>query len=366
MKKRMHVVQVPWSLLTGGSERYSVDLAESLDPQRYTTSVIAFSGGGKLEQELSDLAIPWSIAGRHSRGKMATMWGIYNLLRKTRPDVVHTHHFAPLFHSLLGAKLVGARLVHTEHKMDILATSSYKRFALRVMSWFCSATVAVGDQGADFLRDAVGVNSRKIHVIPGGVRLGGTPITKNEARRTLGLKQDELIAVMVARLRPEKNHLLLLRAFHKVSQDLPTAKLLLVGDGTEHQAIEALIVQLGLTERVALLGARTDVACILAACDVFVLSSDSEALPISVMEAMASGLPVVATDVGDMKMLVHQGVTGWLVPAGDADAIAAALVELLRDTNKASEFGLRGRELAQEFSVAAMVRKYEALYEECR
>jgi glycosyltransferase involved in cell wall biosynthesis len=117
---------------------------------------------------------------------------------------------------------------------------------------------------------------------------------------------------------------------------------------------------------VTLLGVRSDIPEILAASDVFLLSSTREALPLAVLEAMAAGLPVVATNVGDLPMIVKEGVTGLLVNPDDERAFANALFELLSDANRAKELGSRGRKLAEGFSVEAMVRAYESLYEQCR
>ncbi|MGA3129044.1 MAG: glycosyltransferase, partial [Candidatus Korobacteraceae bacterium] len=239
------------------------------------------------------------------------------------------------------------------------------RFALRVMSWFCDAIVVVGDDAARFMIEKVGISRRKLRVIPGGVDLSPCAISREEARRMLGIPLDGLVAVTVARLSPEKNHSMLLRAFARVQKKLDS-RLLLVGDGPERSAIETEIARLSLQRSVTLLGVRSDIPEILAASDVFLLSSTREALPLAVLEAMAAGLPVVATNVGDLPMIVKEGVTGLLVNPDDERAFANALFELLSDANRAKELGSRGRKLAEGFSVEAMVRAYESLYEQCR
>jgi glycosyltransferase involved in cell wall biosynthesis len=233
------------------------------------------------------------------------------------------------------------------------------------MSWFCDAIVVVGDDAARFMSEEVGISRRKLRVIPGGVDLSPCTIPREEARRMLGLPLDELVAVIVARLSPEKNHSMLLRAFVRVQNKLKM-RLLIVGDGPARGSIEAEIASLGLQETATLLGVRTDIPQILAASDVFLLSSNREALPLAVLEGMAAGLPVVATNVGDLPMIVKEGETGMLVNPDDECEFANAIFELLIDTNKARELGLRGRKLAEGFSVTAMVGAYESLYEQCR
>jgi glycosyltransferase involved in cell wall biosynthesis len=156
---------------------------------------------------------------------------------------------------------------------------------------------------------------------------------------------------------------MLLRAFARV-QDKLNSRLLLVGDGPERSAIETEIARLSLQKSVTLLGVRSDIPEILAASDVFLLSSNREGLPLAVLEAMAAGVPVVATNVGDLPMIVKDGVTGLLVNPDDECEFANALFELLSNENRAKELGNRARKLAEGFSVEAMVRAYESLYDD--
>jgi len=357
------VVQVTWSLAAGGSERYAVDLASSLDRNQHSVHLCALDVGGALEADAREYAIPFMIMHRPPRLSLAFMWKMYQFLRQQRPQIVHTHHFAPIFYSAIGARLVGARLVHTEHGGLGMYNCWRRRYALRLLSKLCFAVVAVGTESARFLREQVGIPAWKISVIPGGIRteqfLG---ISRTQARRVLGLKDAERVAVIVARLSPEKNHRLLLNAFEKVRQRLENSCLLIVGEGDERSAISAEISRLGLAHCVRLLGLRRDIPLILAASDVFLLSSDDEALPIAVLEAMAAGLPVVATDVGDLCIVVEEAVTGCLVPAGDVEAFAQATIDILANSTKGKVMGGEARRRVSSFSVHHMAEQYQALY----
>jgi glycosyltransferase involved in cell wall biosynthesis len=364
LSNRGVVVQVTWSLSAGGSERYATSLATGLKRDGYQPLVAAFAGGGPFESVLRNEGIGVTVFEPEPGISVRKMWRLYQEFRSARPRVIHTHHFAPLLHSLPGAILSRAKLIHTEHGLSTYKASGY-RLALRVMSWFCDAIVVVGDDAARFMSEEVGISRRKLRVIPGGVDLSPCTIPREEARRMLGLPLDELVAVIVARLSPEKNHSMLLRAFVRVQNKLKM-RLLIVGDGPARGSIEAEIASLGLQETATLLGVRTDIPQILAASDVFLLSSNREALPLAVLEGMAAGLPVVATNVGDLPMIVKEGETGMLVNPDDECEFANAIFELLIDTNKARELGLRGRKLAEGFSVTAMVGAYESLYEQCR
>lgn len=358
------VIQVGWSLSAGGSERYATNLALGLKRDGYQPTVVAFAGGGAFESTLRNEGIGFTVLESAKRISVKKMWRLYQEFRRARPLVVHTHHFAPLLHSLLGAIASGGRLIHTEHGLSIYKASRY-RLALRVMSWFCDAVVVVGNDAASFMSEKVGISKRKLRVIPGGVNLSPCAISRGEARRMLGLAPDERVAVIVARLSSEKNHSMLLRAFAQVHDKLKS-RLLIVGDGPQRGAIETEITALGLQEAVTLLGVRTDIPEILAASNVFLLSSSREALPMAVLEAMAAALPVVATNVGDLSMIVKEGMTGMLANSDDECEFANAIFRLLSDTSRATEFGSRGRKVAEGFSVAAMVSAYESLYEEDR
>lgn len=356
------VVQVTWSLASGGSERYAVDLASALDSSHYSIHLCALDSGGELEADARKYDIPFTIMHRPPRISLTFMWRVYQFLRQKRPNVVHTHHFAPLLYSAVSTKLVGARLIHTEHGLGMYDCRR-RRLALRLLSTLCSSIVAVGTESARFLREQVGIPAGKLSVIPGGIRTDQfVGSSRTAARRVLGLRDVDRVAVIVARLSAEKNHRLLLNAFREVSQRVENACLLIVGEGSERSAISTEISRLGLENCVRLLGLRRDIPRILAASDVFLLSSNEEGLPIAVLEAMASGLPIVATDVGDLCTVIEQSITGRLVPAGDIDAFAQATIDILADSAKAQVMGREARRRVTSFSVRNMAERYQGLY----
>ncbi len=168
---------------------------------------------------------------------------------------------------------------------------------------------------------------------------------------------------MVACLREEKRIDVLINAAPQILARFPDAHFLIAGDGTCRESLVALAGQLGITDRVTFLGHRDDVPAVLAQADMFVLPSRSEALPNSVIEAMASGLPVVASRVGGIPELVDDGKTGYLVPPGDPNALADALARLLEDPRRSAELGRAGRiKIEQNYSFDRMVEQMETLY----
>lgn len=272
------------------------------------------------------------------------------------PDVIHVH----LFHaSVLMASLgnVGEKArVLTHHHGDIYRASNRRaRFFLdKAASRRYETVVAVSDAVANFLIEDYGVPKSRVLTIRNGW----------EGRPRFDLpKAAAPTVVTVANLRPEKDQQTLLRAFSLVESQLPAARLVILGDGPSRPRLEILSQELGFADRVAFLGMQ-DVWPFLAAARVFTLSSLAEPLGIAAMEAMAAGLPIVATRVGGLVEIIEDGVTGILVPPGDPSALASALMHLLVDENGAREMGRRGRAAAQDMTMAKMVDGYVELYEQ--
>jgi glycosyltransferase involved in cell wall biosynthesis len=178
------------------------------------------------------------------------------------------------------------------------------------------------------------------------------------------LRQDDMVFTHVARFCQQKNHRMLIESFSTIAGLHPRAVLLLVGDGVLRDEMRALVEHLNLQHRVRFLGLRTDVSAILNACDVFVLSSDWEGLPISVLEAMAAAKPVIATDVGGIAELVTPTRNGYLIPRGNQQELVAAMSRMCEDgATKAAAMGAESRRVAVErFDVREMARQYGALY----
>jgi glycosyltransferase involved in cell wall biosynthesis len=359
---RLRVMQVTWSLVAGGSERYAFTVAAGLDPRKFLCEMCALDKGGAMEDEIRRAGIRFEVMNRRQGIDWGLMWRLYKLFRKHRVDVIHTHHFNQLFYSLAGARLAGARIIHTEHSVECFKRRRL-RAALRLMSLFCDRVVAIGEDGARVLREDVGIPQSKLEIIRAGINIEMFDQSRSEARRELGIAETSRVAIIVARLFPEKNHLLLLEAFKEVARRIPEAKLLIAGDGVEEETIRDEIARLGLEDNVSMLGVRGDVARLLAAADVFALSSDREGLPIAVLEAMAARRPVVATSVGDLPMVVRPGETGLLVPPKDAISLAEALIKVLSDPEQSREMGERAhRMVAERFSLQAMIKRHARLY----
>jgi glycosyltransferase involved in cell wall biosynthesis len=284
---------------------------------------------------------------------------------------VHTHSSKA---GLVGrAAAVAARVpavVHTQHGWSIQVQASATTWrayqvAERVLARASDRLIVVTSLDRDAgLRLGIG-RPEQYRVIRSGIDLGQfAGQHRCRARDRLGLPLEAPLVGSVARLAPPKDIETLVRAFAQLMGDRPAARLVLVGDGPRRDDIEALVASLGMEERVVLAGTRRDVAEVLPAFDVLVLSSLHEGLPRAIVEAMASGVPVVATAVGGIPEIVRDEETGLLVPVGDATAMGAAISRLLDDPALGSSLAASARSLVAEFDVGEMVSRTVALYDE--
>lgn len=360
---RRCVMQVTWSLVAGGAETYALTVASGLDRGAYRALMCGVDQGGALEPEVERRQIPYHVMFRRPGIDWLLMWRLFLLFRRERVDVIHTHHFNQLFYSLPAAKLLGIRIIHTEHSVEAYKQRRLRWF-LKLMSRWCYKVTAIGSDGEQTLRDKVGIAPGRLEVIRAAVDLSRFQADREAARQSLGLTARDRVVVIVARLYPEKNHTLLLQAFARVVKRVPDARLLIVGDGIERDRIEELVGELKLKEAVRLTGVRRDIPAVLAASDVCVLCSEREGLPIAVLEAMAASRPVVATRVGDLPLVVQDQKTGLLVDSHDVTGLADALEDLLVHPDLARQLGEAGRKLVeQQYSLERMVRQHRRLYD---
>ncbi len=234
----------------------------------------------------------------------------------------------------------------------------------RLLTPITDAFIAVADAHGEYLVQRKRFPQAKVHVIPNGVDVERfcTDGERLSVRKELGLTPTTPVAGIVAALRPEKNHELFLRAAAIVRRRIPEATFLVVGDGPLRPALEATAAELGIARAVRFLGTRSDIPRLLAAMDVFALTSRMEANPVSILEAMATGRPVVAPNVGSIAESVADGVTGYLTEQGDGEQTARRICELMENIELARSMGRAGRKVVVDrWSLDVMVHGYEQL-----
>jgi len=363
----VRVLQVVPDLRCGGAERVALDLALHLDRDRFEVSLLALypATGSAFEAEARDGGVPVHHLGKRPGLDLRLQRSVRRALAELRPDVVHGHNV--LLHNLLPACIaagVPAR-VHTVHNLaEREIPPSMRPLHRAAFRWGGVVPVSISAHvQASVARLYAGVTSP---VVPNGLDVGrfARAATGRERwRRENGVAADAMVFAHVGRFMAQKRHGDLVAAFARVAQVEPRALLLLAGEGELHETVRAQAQSLGIDGAVRFLGLRADVPELLGAADAFVLSSAWEGLPIAVLEAMAAGLPVVATAVGGVPELVRSGETGWLVPPGAPDALAEAMIAVSHDPHAAQAAGANGARLVRErHSVEGMVAGYEALY----
>lgn len=292
-------------------------------------------------------------------------------IRNRAIDVVHAHQYTPFFYSSIAARRSGRRprVIFTEHGRHYPDVVSWKRRLGNrlVFDRLADRITAVCDFSARSLAEKDGFSAHRIEVIPNGIDLQRYEAVgdRTALRASLGLARDRTYVIIVARFHPVKDHATLLAGFADVAARRPDVDLLLAGDGPLRPALEQQIAALGIGSRVRLLGVRSDVADLLRAADIFTLSSVSEAASITLLEAMASGLPAIVTAVGGNPELVRDEVDGILVPRGDAARFTAALLRLIDDPALRGRMGQSGAErVRSQFQMSRTIERYGALYTE--
>lgn len=326
-----------------------------------THGVAALEHDGSLRQVLESKQVATFLIDKKPTERFSPMLRLWRAMRQFKPNVVHTHHLYELFYAWPGAFLSGARIVHTEH--EYFSLMSFKAcFRLRQLSRFCSAVTGVNDETSAYLRDTVGIPAHKVHTVVNSIDLARFQQAGLD-RKALGVTEDDVVAGIVARLHTVKDHAMLLNAFRLVADQVPSARLLIIGDGAERGKLEQQADQLGLGGHVRFLGARSDVPAILQCLDVFVLSSKEEGLPLCILEAMAARLPVIATNVGGIPAVVRPDDNGILVGPGDSQTMANALLSLFNDKKQRVRLGMNGRRLVeQRYDLKQSIAAYQSLY----
>ncbi len=284
-------------------------------------------------------------------------------------DILHAHQYTPFFYSALAKPLIrpGVKLILTEHGRHYPDHVSPKRRAFNrlVLDRAADAVNACCQFSADALCRVDGFAGNRIEVIENGIAVEryDRPTDRNSHRLKMGLNPARRYAVHVARHHPVKDQAMLIRGFAHAASTIPDVDLLLAGDGPLRGELEALVDSLGIRDRTRFLGIRSDVPVLLAACDVFALTSVSEAASLTLLEAMASGLPVIVTSVGGNPEIVRHEQEGLLVPRADAVACGAAFVRLFQDTALANRLGAAARSrVFTHYRLEQTIDAYYALY----
>ena len=369
------VVMVDTIRRPGGAETLALEGVIRLDPSRFDRTFCITRWSEELERE--EPSRSWlrrlreadvRVVGLRRSGRLA-VWAwvpLLRILRRERIEVIHGHLFGSnVWATILGRLARVPVVIAHEHMWSYTGNRLRPVIDRDLIARFTSAFIAVSAEGRRRMVEIERIPPDDIVYIPNGI-----PATRagdgSRIRAELEVTDYTPLIGSVGHLRREKAYQVLIEAAHILRETHPDARVLIAGEGPERVGLEALISELGLEDVVQLLGARDDVPDVLGALDIAVCCSDFEGGPLSVMEYMGASLPVVATRVGGLPELIHDGETGDLVERRDPAALAAALGSLLDDPQRCRRFGEAGRRLrAAEYDVDVWVGRLEALYESC-
>ena len=358
--KTLRIVHVVHSFRTGGMERGIANIIRNASADMEHI-ILCLSTSGQTERLLPE-KIPVIELHKAPGNSLRFLLKLARTLKSLNPSVVHTRNWGGV-DTILAARLVGIRaVVQGEHGWvhDDPEGLNVKRLRVRrVLGRWVREYTCVSRHLERWLLDIVQVKGRVSQIYNGVDAQEFAPRSEGtEIRRKLGIAESAFVAGVVGRLVPIKNHTVLFQAFRELVKERSDAYLVVVGDGPERERLEALKFK-----NIILLGDRSDVSAILQAFDVFVLASQNEGISNTILEAMATGLPVIATNVGGNPELVEDGVTGTLVPPNDPPALSLALLRYSADPNVCKLQGAQGhRRVLDSFSMQGMVDGYEAVY----
>ncbi len=366
------ICQVLHSLGIGGAEVLAAEIARRMS-DRYRFVFACLDSLGTLGEQLVRDGFRVEVLHRQPGLDWRCSLRLAQFLKAEHVDVTHAHQFTPFFQAML-SRLAHRHppIVFTEHGRHYPDSRSWKRVLFnRGLSRSDDRFIGVGQSVCDALIANEGLPQSRVELIYNGVDLGpyraacGDSVLRQTVRAELGLRKDEFVILQVARLNSLKDHQTALRTIQRLTANGHSAQLILAGDGEERGQLEAFVAAQQLESHVRFLGARRDVVRLMSAADVFLLSSISEGIPLTLIEAMAAGLPVVTTNVGGCGEVVIEGVTGLLAPARDDAQLARHLETLQFDSLKRRCFGDAGAARATKlFSLDRMLDEYSEVYDE--
>lgn len=361
----LKVMFIVSSLGYGGAETLLVNLIRGLDRTRIEPHLICTKGRGPLGHRLAEEISVASYGMSNKFDVRVLMWMVREFRMRRADAVVTVGAGDKMFWGRLAAKIAGvpvmASALHTNGFPDEVGLLN------RCLTPLNDAFIAVAQAHAGYLATATGLPARKIRVIPNGVNVQRfRPLPEDAGlRRSLNLPGDAFVVGIVARLNVEKNHEMFLRVAARIRNSVSNAQFLIVGEGPREAILKSLCTELDLDDCVHFLGARDDIPELLSLMDLFLLTSHTEANPVSVLEALAAETPVIATRVGSVAETVLDGVNGYIVDRDDIDMMVHHAIGIQGSPSLAERLGQAGREhVVSDWSLESMVSGYESLLEE--
>lgn len=374
-KRKINLLHIVNGFAIGGGELKLLELVKNLVEKRadkYTVTVCSVGQGGTLQPEFERLGIKVFVIEKKHKFDISQVFKVCRIIKREQIDLVQTTLFYADVIGALAAKLTGVDAVISwdtvSHPPDSHETRLRHKLSYQLCMRFVKRIVAVSEGVKKYLIEDRKIASKKIVIIHYGIDLSlfksRNGFLDKRKRSELGLPDHKIVIGTVARLEIQKGHRYLIAAAPEIINKFSNVVFVFAGDGTLRQELETQVNELGLQENFRFLGFRKDVKELLFAFDVFVLPSLFEGLPNVILEAMASGRPIVATAVDGTPELIEHNETGLLVPPKSPHALQEQILNLLENEEKGSKLGRQAKEMAkQKFSFDQQFRKFEEVYD---
>ncbi|MCK5215603.1 MAG: glycosyltransferase [Candidatus Omnitrophica bacterium] len=364
MNKKIKIMHITHSLDVGGLEQLVLNLSRQMDSSKFDVNVCALTEQVGLADEFEKAGV--EVFTRPKRAGID--WRLCDKLKKLfieqNIDIVHSHNVGAWIYASVAALLARKKTIHTEHS-NVFRDQPKRIMIEKMLSWFTDKIICDSNKVRDFLIDKQGIAANKTQVIFNGIDLDyyGQTHDLNKIKEKLNINDADFVIGCVARLAPVKGHDSMLTAFCKVCAQAKNIKLLLVGDGELIEELKVLAERLRISSRVIFTGERRDIPQLLGVMNAFILTSMSEGFPLSILEAMAAKLPIIATRVGGVPEVVGHNQTGLICEKGNIEEISEAILFMANNQSDAAKMGARGyQRVKNNYNVENMKDEYEEVY----
>ncbi len=365
MKKK--IAHVTYDMNIGGAEQVIYNLIENADQSKYDLSVLCLERSiGPFGIRLKEKGYDVVAFNRKPGFDISLVNQMHNYLINHNIDILHCHQYTPYIYGLFASFFTRAKIIFTEHGRFHPDKRKFKRVLLNpILNIFTDYVTAISSATRHAVIEFENFPRNKVRVVYNSIdpTLYMSPADEN-LRGSLGISLKDYVLGSVARLDTIKNHKMMIKALERVRRVSPDTCLIIVGDGPEMEDLKSFTASLGLSSKVIFTGFKEDIHNYMKIFDIFLLTSFSEGTAMTLLEAMASSIPCIATEVGGNPEIVNDAETGFIVPNDDEKALSEKILVLLRNQALQKNMGLAGRKRFEEkFTVDKMVTAYEAIYE---
>ncbi len=366
MKKKIKLLQITHDLAIGGLQQVVVNICRTIDRKQFDVTVLCLRELGELVPEIEKLGIKVILVPQKENGTdYFSFLKIAKILREEKVDIIHTHNSQPFIEGTIGAILTGVKtIIHTDHAREF-PDKRRTMFAEWLMSHFVYKVVGVSEHTSLNLNKYEKISTKKIMTIPNGIdeTIYNININTEKKKHEFGIKGNGPIIGLGTRLSEQKGITYLLHAMQYLIKEFPDITLIIAGGGGLEQKLKTEARDLGVDKNTLFVGSRSDIPELLKLFDLYVLPSLWEGLPMVLLEAMAAGCPIVATDVGGNYMAITHGVNGSLVEPCNAEIFAEEVIKILGDNKLRRKYIENSYSVfRRNFSAALMTERYSKLY----